>query len=62
MQTVPGRVNPRRKTTKHIVIELIKIKEKKVFERTREKQQITYKGTTVRLSAHFLSGGSAQYI
>jgi len=48
---------------RHIVIELIKIKDKEtILERTRGKQQITYKGSAISLSAHFLSGGSAKYI
>ena len=53
-QTVPGRINPRRNTPRHIVIKLIKIKDKeKLLKVTREKQQITYKGTPIRLTADF---------
>ena len=37
-QTVPGRINPRRDTPRHIVIKLTKIKEKeKLLKATREK-------------------------
>ena len=51
---VSGRINPRRNTLRHIVIELIKIKNKeKLLKATREKRQITYKGTTIRLTADF---------
>ena len=40
-QRVPGRINPRRNTPKHIVIKLTKIKDKdKTLKATREKQQI----------------------
>ena len=53
-QRVPRKINPRRNTPRHIVIKLTKIKEKeKILKATREKQQITYKGTPIRLSADF---------
>ena len=53
-QRVPGRINPRRNTPRHMVIKLIKIKDKeKLLKATREKQQITYKRTPIRLTAHF---------
>ena len=51
---VPGRINPRRNTPGHIVIKLTKIKDKeKLLKATREKRQITYKGTPIRLTADF---------
>ena len=38
VQKVPGRINPRRKTLRHIVIKLSKIKDKdKILKATREK-------------------------
>ena len=44
----------RKNTLRHILIKLTKIKDKnKVSKATREKQQITYKGTPIRLSADF---------
>ena len=53
-QRVPGMKNPRRNTLRHIVIKLAKIKGKeKLLKATREKQQITYKGTPIRLTADF---------
>ena len=53
-QRVPGKRNPRRNTRRHIVIKLTKIKDKeKLLKATREKQQITYKGTPIRLTADF---------
>ena len=52
VQRVPGRINPRRNTPRHILIKLTKIKDKeKILKATREKQQITYKGIPIRLSA-----------
>ena len=51
-QRVPGRVRPRRNTLRHIVIKMTKIKDRdKILRATWEKQQITYKGTAIRLSA-----------
>ena len=53
-QKVPGRINLRRNTPRHIVIKMTKIKDKdKILKATREKQQITYKGTPIMLSADF---------
>ena len=52
-QRVPCRINPRRTTPRHIVIKP-KIKDRdKILKATREKQQITYKGTPSRLSTDF---------
>ena len=54
MQRVPYRINPRRNTPKHIVIKLVKKKKKdKLLKAAREKRQITYKGTPIRLTADF---------
>ena len=54
VQRVPGRINPRRNMPRHIVIKLTKIKDKeKLLKATREKRQITYKGTPIRLTADF---------
>ena len=53
-QRVPYRINPRRHTPRHIVIKLAKIKDKeKLLKAAREKRQITYKGTPIRLTADF---------
>ena len=53
-QRTPGRINPRRNTLKHIVIELTKIKDRdKILKATRGKQEIIYKGTPIRLPADF---------
>ena len=50
-QRVPYRINPRRNMPRHIVIKLTKIKDEELLKAAREKQQITYKGTPIRLSA-----------
>ena len=51
-QRVPYRINLRRNTPRHILIKLSKIKYKeKILKAAREKQQITYKGILIRLTA-----------
>ena len=53
-QRVPYKINPRRNTPRHILIKLTKIKDKeKILKAAREKKQITYKGTPIRLLADF---------
>ena len=53
-QRVPYRINPRRNTPRHILIKLSKIKYKeKILKAAREKQQITYKGIPIRITADF---------
>ena len=52
MQRVPYRINPRRNTPRHILIKLSKIKyNEKILKAAREKQQVTYKGIPIRLTA-----------
>ena len=54
VQRVPYRINPRRNTPRHILIKLSKIKHKgKILKAAREKQQITYKGIPIWLTAEF---------
>ena len=51
-QRVPYRINPRRNTPRHILIKLTKTKHKKrILKASREKQQITYKGNPMCLTA-----------
>ena len=51
-QTVSYRINPKRNTPRQILIKLSKIKNKeKILKAAREKQQITYKGIPIRLTA-----------
>ena len=52
-QRVPYRINPRRNTPRHILFKLTKIKHKeKILKVARKKQQVTYKGKTIRLIAN----------
>ena len=54
VQRVPYMINQRRHTPRHIVIQLAKIKDKeKLLKAAREKRKISYKGTPIRLAAHF---------
>ena len=51
-QRVPYRINPRRNTPRHILIKLAKTKHKEtILKAAREKQQITYTGNPIRLTA-----------
>ena len=61
-QRVPYRINPRRNTARHILIKLTKTKHKeRILKATREKQDVTYKGNpmclTADLSAENLQAG-----
>ena len=49
---VPHRINPKRNTPRHILIRLTKIKDKeRILKAAREKQQVTYKGNPICLTA-----------
>ena len=51
-QRVPYRINLRRRTPTHILIKLTKTKQKeRILKTTREKQQVTYKGNPICLTA-----------
>ena len=51
-QRVPYRINPRRNMPRHIVIKLTKTKHKeRTLKAAREKQEVTYKGNPIRLTA-----------
>ena len=51
-QRVPYRINPRRNTPRHILIKLTKTKHKeRILKAAREKQQVTYKGSPIYLTA-----------
>ena len=55
-QRVPYRINPRRNTPRHILIKLTKSKHKeRILKAAREKQQVTYKGNHIRLTADLLA-------
>ena len=52
VQRVPYRINPRRNTPRHILITLSKLQYKeKILKAARGKQQITYQGISIRLTA-----------
>jgi len=51
-QRVPYRINPRRNMPRHILIKLTKTKHKeRILKAMREKQQVTYKGNPIHLTA-----------
>ena len=51
-QRVPYRINPRRNMPRHILIKLTKTKHKeRILKAAREKQQVTYKGNPMCLTA-----------
>ena len=51
-QRVPFRKNPRRNTPRHTLIKLTKTKHKeRILKAAREKQQVTYKGNPIHLTA-----------
>ena len=53
-QRVPQKLDQRRNTPRHIIITLLKIKDKeRILKAAREKKRVTYKGVPVRLSADF---------
>ena len=55
-QRVLGRINPRRNTPRHTIIKMTETKDRDdILKATREKQQIIYTGTPIKLSAHFLT-------
>jgi len=51
-QRVPYRNNPRRNTPRQVLIKLTNIKHKeRILKATKEKQQVTYKGNAICLTA-----------
>ena len=60
VKTVPRRINSKRNTLRHILVKLGKIKDKeKILKAIREKQKITYKQITIRLSTDIFGRNSA---
>ena len=60
VQRAPYRISPGRNTPRHILIKLRKTKDKeRILKAAREKQQVTYKGNSIRLTAD-LSGETLQ--
>ena len=53
-QRVPIKMNPKRPTPRHIIIEMVKFKAKeRILKAAREKQLVTCKGAPIRLSDDF---------
>ena len=53
-QSVPIKRNPKRPTARHIIIKMAKYQdEEKILKAAREKQEVTYKVSPIRLSADF---------
>ena len=53
-QRVPKKLDPGKHTPRHIIITLPKIKDKeRILKAAREKDTVTYKGVSIRLSADF---------
>ena len=54
VQRVPKKLDPRKHRPRHIIITLPKIKDKeRILKAAREKETVTYKGVSIRLSADF---------
>ena len=52
-QRIPYRINPRRNAPRHLLTKLTKTKHKeRILKAAREKQQVTYKGNPIRLTAN----------
>ena len=53
-QRVPNKLDSRKHTPRHIIITLPKIKDKeRILKAAREKETVTFKGISIRLSADF---------
>ena len=53
-QRIPEKLDPKRNTPRHIIITLVKIKDKeRTLKTAGEKETVTYKGVPIRLSANF---------
>ena len=53
-QRVPNKLDPRRNTSRHIIITLPKIRQKeRILKAARGKERVAYKGVPIRLSADF---------
>ena len=50
-QRVPYRINPRINTPRHKPIKLTKTKHERILKAAREKQQVSYKGNSICLTA-----------
>ena len=54
VQRVPNKMDTKRPTPRHIIIKMPKVKHKeRILKAAREKQNVTYRGVPIRLSANF---------
>ena len=60
-QRVPYRINPKRNMPRHILVKLTKTKNKEgILKAARKKQQVTYKGNPIHLTADLSAETSGQ--
>ena len=53
-QKVPNKLDPKRPTLRHIIINMTRLKDKeRILKAAREKQVVTYEGTPITLSSDF---------
>ena len=53
-QRVPSKRNPKRPTTRHIIIKMANFQDKEtILKAAREKQEVTFKGAPIRLATDF---------
>ena len=53
-QRVPSKRNPKRPTARHIIIKMANLQDKeRMLKAAREKQEVTYKGSPIRLATNF---------
>ena len=53
-QRVPNKMDAKRPTPRHILIKMLKVKDKeRILKASREKKLVTYRGVPMRLSADF---------
>ena len=53
-QRVPNKMDAKRPSPRHIIIKMLKFKDKeRMLEAAREKQLVAYRGVPIRLSADF---------
>ena len=61
VQRVPYKINPWRNMPRHTLIKLTKTKHKeRILKTAREKQQVTYKGNPICLTASFSRNSAGQ--
>ena len=60
-QKIPNKLDPKKNTPRHIIIKMLKVKDKeRILKATREGQRVTYKGVPIRLSADCLKETAGQ--